>query len=656
MKNSNALPTKRTVLWSIFWGTTVVLVSLVVVAAKPAISARNGVGQNVRLEGELEVVYEDSHGAGRLRHFLLTVDKRFEVRFKTEPRQTLRSGMRVVVTGVQDGESLELNSGESVSSMSASVVSGTPTGQHRVLVILVNFQDKQTQPFTREQAQTVMFGTTNDFFREASYGQTWLTGDVYGWYTMPVSSTICDTTAISSYAQQAAVAAGANLASYDHFVYAFPQNACAWQGRGSVGGSPSQAWVNEWFELGIVGHELGHNFGLFHSRSMDCGDASVGSNCTTTEYGDLFDLMGGANSAHFNLFQKERLGWINTGSNPPITNVTTSGTYWVEPFATGTLSSKGLKILKSMDALTGARTWYYLEFRLGFGFDSFVAGNPNVSNGVLIRTGSDSSGQATYLLDMTPSTTSWYDPALTVGQSFTDAAAGVTITTVSVGSSGAVVDVSFAPQPCVRANPTVTLAPSQSPWMPSGGTTTFDVSVRNNDVIGCTPAVFNWQVSVPPGWMGGFGSPTTTIGSSETATTTLQITSPVGAVDGFYAINVNASNGPYSASAPATYVLVSGLSVTNAATQATYTRNQTATVNTTVKALGTNVPGATVTFTMTKSNGTTVTTTSTTGSNGVAVFKYSFNKKKDPTGTYQVRAQASANGVSGSGTVTFVVK
>ena len=98
------------------------------------------------------------------------------------------------------------------------------------------------------------------------------------------------------------------------------------------------------------------------------------------------------------------------------------------------------------------------------------------------------------------------------------------------------------------------------------------------------------------------------------------------------------------------------LSVAAACTQATYTRNQTLTVNTTVRAAGAALPGALVTFTMTKSNGTNVTSTVTTGANGVAVFKYSFNRKKDPTGTYQVLAQASKNNVSGSSTVTYVVK
>src|SRR4030095_15816851 len=232
------------------------------------------------------------------------------------------------------------------------------------------------------------------------------------------SSTTCDTTSIATYAQNAAVAAGANLSLYEHYVYAFPQNACTWQGRGSVGGNPSQAWINEWFELGIVGHELGHNFGLYHSRSMDGGGASIGSNCITDEYGDVFDLMGAANSAHFNLFQKERLGWINSGVNPPISTVYASGTYWLESFELGNFNPKGLKILKSTDPVTGAKMWYYLDHRAALGFDIFLSVY-------------DASGEDTYLLDMAPSSTSWYDPALALGQSFTHNAAGVTITPIS---------------------------------------------------------------------------------------------------------------------------------------------------------------------------------------------------------------------------------
>jgi hypothetical protein len=422
---------------------------------------------------------------------------------------------------------------------------------------------------------------------------------------------------------------------------------------------PSQAWVNEWFELGIVGHELGHNFGLYHSRSIDCGAASIGGNCTMDEYGDTLDLMGAANSAHFNLFQKERLGWTNSGTTPPITTVSATGTYWLDAYEPGTMNAKGLKVLKGVDPVTGMRTWYYIEHRAALGFDGFLSGNNNVLNGVVIRTGSESSGQETYLLDMTPATTSWYDPALTVGQSFTDADAGLTIATISADATGALVSVSVASQPCVRSNPTLTLSPSQSPWVSSGSVVNFDLNVRNNDSAGCGDSVFNLQAAAPTNWATSFSPSQTTIGPGATATASLTATSPVGAVDNLYRITVGAANSSSPASASsaiATYSLVSSLAVTTTTSQTSYSRNQTATVNATVKAAGSPVSGATVTFTMTKSNGSVVTSTATSGTNGVAVFKYAFNRKKDPAGTYQVRAQANSMGVTGTGTVSFVVK
>jgi hypothetical protein len=43
---------------------------------------------------------------------------------------------------------------------------------------------------------------------------------------------------------------------------------------------------------------------------------------------------------------------------------------------------------------------------------------------VVIHTGAEASGNSSYLLGMTPETTSWYDPARTVGKTFTDPAEG----------------------------------------------------------------------------------------------------------------------------------------------------------------------------------------------------------------------------------------
>ena len=67
------------------------------------------------------------------------------------------------------------------------------------------------------------FGTTSSFFLENSHNQTWLTGDVAGWFTLPLSSSTCDYNQISSAADQAATSGGVRLSNYTRKVYAFPQ-------------------------------------------------------------------------------------------------------------------------------------------------------------------------------------------------------------------------------------------------------------------------------------------------------------------------------------------------------------------------------------------------------------------------------------------------
>jgi hypothetical protein len=101
------------------------------------------------------------------------------------------------------------------------------------------------------------------------------------------------------------------LSNYARYVYVLTPNACTWWGTATIGGSPSHAMINTKWGLAqaVVAHEMGHNFGLWHSHSIDCGTVPIaGSGCTTADYGDVFDTMGQATSnAHFNAFQKERL-------------------------------------------------------------------------------------------------------------------------------------------------------------------------------------------------------------------------------------------------------------------------------------------------------------------------------------------------------------
>jgi hypothetical protein len=436
-------------------------------------SVRSGILEEV--EGELEILHEDWQSGSRYRYFLHSSSGRYSLQFTGDEPTHLATGARIRARGTRSGTTLALaGGGNSVQTVSAAPPLST-FGEQRTLVMLVNFADNPAQPWSRDQVSQAIFGTMSTFIRENSYDATWVTGDVTNWLTMPLSSSVCDTGALASQAQQAAQAAGWAPANYQRWIYAFPHNACGFGGASLIGGSPSQAWLNGEISLRIAGHEFGHGLGLWHSHSMDCGDVSLGSACTTQEYGDTLDVMGTASSAHFNPFQKERLGWMI-----PLT-VTQSGTYILDAYE---FNTSALKTLKSIDPTTGVRTWYYLEARKPIGFDNTLT-YQGMTNGVAIRLGSESSGNTSYMLDMTPNSfaNDGLDPALAAGYSFSDPDAGVTITTDWVTATQAAVTVTVSPNSTPPpASPTVTVATDQPSY-----TSNQTVSILTTMMSGVLP-------------------------------------------------------------------------------------------------------------------------------------------------------------------------
>jgi hypothetical protein len=416
----------------------------------PGKAARKSSGA-AAVEGELRLIHVDYLPDSKSRFEFEVVDDAGEatpVDLGILP-EALDRGMRVVVRGParSDGtiepDTIEIVALPKTSSTVRTLEKATVT--NKALVILVRFTDSAASPFTQAQVQATFAGgagsgSVTEYFKEVSYGQQLLSATVTPWLNATSATPAgCDYRAIGTAARNAATAAGYNLASYQNLVYVFPRiSACGWSGLAYVGASG--VWSNGYNSVLVYAHELGHNFGLLHAGSLDCGAASVGGTCTVAEYGDPFNAMGNQRAMHFTAAQKAKLGWV--ASAAVITHAGGSGTYTLSPLETPGGTKYAIKV-----AAASNRT-YWLEYRQPLGFDAGLASYP--SNGAQIRvaspfetlcSGCDSRSDDTQFIDTTPATAAFTDGALLVGRSFTDTKYGLTFNVLSATASGLTVQV-----------------------------------------------------------------------------------------------------------------------------------------------------------------------------------------------------------------------
>jgi len=488
-------------------------------------------GVPVTAAGIVTVLYEDdfAHRSSGLLHVLrdARTGRTFTLRFD-RGSPALLTGTALRVRGRAHGSELYVRADQtsldatSPGTTAITVTAAPSSIDQPTLVMVANFTDA-TVTCPPADIDGMMFTDSSglsvaSLYRESSLGNVSLSGTVAGPYTVPFSaSDQCDIGAWADAADQQAAAAGLNPNGYAHKVYVMPPNSCQAAGYGTVGGSPSGAWIFTCDLRGVFAHELGHNLGMDHASTPDA------------EYGDSTDPMayGSTRLRGVNAPHREQLGWLAAQS---VQHVSQSGLYTVSALAMDPATAPSPQALVIAKPDTGEN--YYVAYRVAEGFDNYIDGS-YLDKLSVHRYRGDGSSTRTFLV-----------AGLGDGMSFDDTVNGITVTEVGHGPSEATVQVQLQ-APCSINTPVLTVSP-QAQSAIAGAALTYLVSLTNRDTAQCGPTAFDLRASIAPGWTATWSSPSLSLAPGASGQTQLTIISPATAASGTYsaAVGVGASDTP----------------------------------------------------------------------------------------------------------------
>ena len=343
----------------------------------------------------------------------------------------LKCGEILNVEGVRSGNRVAAANGD-LTGGSVAGAGCTSQGTQNIAVILISFPGVPLPSnVTNSGVYDIFFGNTGRsvkrYWEEASYGKASAAGNVFGPYELSQSYSCDDYYNMRS----AAIAAADNDAvftQYTRVMIVFPNpGSCGWAGLGTLGCSTlssndgnftsSTSWLLANYMgsvdngVKLATHEGGHNLTLHHASSRDFGAEAlgdVGTSGSLGEYGDIFSTMGSWNLGHYAAPHKQRLTWFSNGN---VETLEANASRTVQPFEILTGGLQALKVRRG----AGNNSWLWIEYRKAMG--DYDASLPSqIFSGSTIHYEDSTSGTHTHLLDFTPETSSWSDPALAAGK------------------------------------------------------------------------------------------------------------------------------------------------------------------------------------------------------------------------------------------------
>ena len=334
------------------------------------------------------------------------------------------------------------------------------TGPQPWVSVMCKFADvpAEPQPLSYfEGMYSSAYPGLDHFWREVSYDIANVTGsDAAGWYVLPKprSYYVYDQDGDGELELDWTRAANDCTAVADADIY-YPDfvginlmfndllDCCAWGGGWyTTLDGVSRLWYMTWEppwgygNVGVIAHEMGHGFGLPHS-SGNYGQtydnkwdvmSDVWSNCSNSSHPDY-----GCLGQHTISFHKEMLGWVAAGQEF-IAGTGTKATLTLEQLA---LPQTGNYLMARIPVIDSTTHFYTIEARRKVGYDVKLPGEA-----VIIHEVDTNRDRPARVIDIDGNGNTGDAGAMWIpGESFVDAAAGITVSVLSATPTGWVIGI-----------------------------------------------------------------------------------------------------------------------------------------------------------------------------------------------------------------------